>query len=152
MISKSIDAEIDKILDDIINDCVELKKLCTGYNLVHELNDLINKLKQSSLMLTSTEAVETSQLFIKSLEDLCNRFQVEDKAENLKRVKTKKKSKASELVEGYTKYRGELDFLDKLDDKDKDDGITNDSDDESDEDKPKESLASKFSRWWYSSS
>lgn len=148
MISKSIDAEIDKILDDIINDCVELKKLCTGYNLVHELNDLINKLKQSSLMLTSTEALETSQLFIKSLEDLCNRFQVEDKAENLKRVKTKKKSKASELVEGYTKYRGELDFLDKLDDKDKDDGTTNDSDDDSDDEKPKESLASRFSRWW----
>jgi hypothetical protein len=105
MISKSLDAEIEKILDEIVNDCVELKKLCTGYNLVHELHDLILKLEKNSQMLTSIEALETAEVFIQSLKDLCDRFQLEDKAENLKNVKNVKKYKSSELVEGYKTYR-----------------------------------------------
>lgn len=77
--SKAAESDILNLQKSIINECVELKKICKNYNLVDELQVFIAQLKQNARMLTSTEARTTADNFIAQMEELTNKFAELDK-------------------------------------------------------------------------
>lgn len=65
---------VNKIKEDILSECHRLKAICKNYNLVNELNSMIYQLKQESQTLSSTEARQTADTFIKAIEEICDQF------------------------------------------------------------------------------
>jgi len=72
IIRKGIESKIATINDSIKKDCSELKQICSGFNLVDELNDLIHQLQAESKSLTSVEARQTADDFINSIKTIAN--------------------------------------------------------------------------------
>ncbi len=68
MIARSI-AQLES---DIGAECQKLKKICSGFNLVDELSDLIDQLKMESKSLVSLEAKDSSNKFIRAISHICN--------------------------------------------------------------------------------
>lgn len=78
LIKKGLEDAIDKLKADIVNESINLKKICKGYNLVDELTGLIYQLEQGAKLLTSVEARKTADNFIKCIKDLCDSFATMD--------------------------------------------------------------------------
>ena len=74
LLQNSINKMIDDYMTEIDTECTELKNICSNFNIVDELNDLIYQLKQESKTLTSLPARELADTIIKSIEEICERF------------------------------------------------------------------------------
>lgn len=71
---KGIQLEIDNLNKTIMDDCIELKKICKNYNLNDELLGLIIQLKEKSQLITTVEARKTCDDFINTLTIIINKF------------------------------------------------------------------------------
>ncbi len=72
LLKHSIEHKIKTIQDNINTNCIELKKICKGFNLIDELNYLIHHLKQESHKLVSIETKQTAESFITNITQLVN--------------------------------------------------------------------------------
>jgi len=62
---KLVDQEIDRQKNELLQYCHEIKKICSGFNLVDELHILIEQLVLDSKSLTSLAAITTANNYIK---------------------------------------------------------------------------------------
>lgn len=69
---KSVEHQIDTLCDKLSRTCHELKKICSGFNFVNELNIMIYQLKRDASLLHSVEARRTADKFISTLEHICD--------------------------------------------------------------------------------
>eukprot|EP01118_Nematostelium_gracile_P012736 TRINITY_DN4697_c0_g1_i1.p1 TRINITY_DN4697_c0_g1~~TRINITY_DN4697_c0_g1_i1.p1 ORF type:complete len:627 (-),score=136.10 TRINITY_DN4697_c0_g1_i1:30-1706(-) len=67
-----IDRSIIQLEKDISIECQKLKKICSGFNLVEELANLVEQLKLDSKTLTSLDARSSSERFIRAISYICN--------------------------------------------------------------------------------
>lgn len=75
LIKKSIDKQINDLMEDIDKKCTELKQICNHFNIVDELKDLIYQLKQEAKLLTSLEARQLADETINHISDICRKFE-----------------------------------------------------------------------------
>ena len=74
LVKASISNEVETAKKDIADLCVDLKKICSNYNMVNELTDMIYQMKQEAESLTSVEARQTANDFIKTIEIMSDEF------------------------------------------------------------------------------
>ena len=74
LLKNSIDKQIQDYMNDIENKCRHLKSICSHFNIVDELNELIYQLRKEAQTLTSLEARQIADETIKNIEDMCKRF------------------------------------------------------------------------------
>ncbi|KYQ93281.1 hypothetical protein DLAC_05942 [Tieghemostelium lacteum] len=69
-----IDCSLKRMVEDTIDSCVELKKLCSGFNLVNELNITLKQLEMEALKHTSLDARKTADNIIRSITEMVNQL------------------------------------------------------------------------------
>lgn len=69
---KVINDAIEQLQKDIDKMCHDLKKICSNFNLVDELNQTIHRLEMEAKALTSIEARRTADDFIKAIKTIAN--------------------------------------------------------------------------------
>ncbi|KYQ93280.1 hypothetical protein DLAC_05939 [Tieghemostelium lacteum] len=69
-----IDSALKRMTEDIKNSCVELKKLCSGFNLVDELSITLEQLEMEAWKHTSLDARKTANDIIRSITEMVNQL------------------------------------------------------------------------------
>ncbi len=64
-------------LEEIKHKCVELRRICSGFNLAQELHALIDQLKAEATMLRNIEAKQQAEGFIRSLSEFCRQLEAD---------------------------------------------------------------------------
>lgn len=70
----ALDKEFDDIISKFKKDCEEVKSVCSGFNFVKELYDLIDCLEKKSLDLTSLEAKKKNVIFINNVKNIISKL------------------------------------------------------------------------------
>lgn len=63
---------IDQMAKEVLDSCKNLKKICSGFNLVDELYIVLQQLEMEARSLQSTEARQSAENFIRSIRQLCD--------------------------------------------------------------------------------
>ena len=61
-----------QIVSQLKSDCMELKKICRGFNLADEVSATINRMKQEAQELDNLQAQTAAKDMIKSMELIVN--------------------------------------------------------------------------------
>ncbi|KYQ93282.1 hypothetical protein DLAC_05944 [Tieghemostelium lacteum] len=69
-----IDGALNRMAEDTIDSCIQLKKLCSGFNLVNELNITLKQLEMEALKHTSLDARNTADNIIRSITEMVNQL------------------------------------------------------------------------------
>jgi hypothetical protein len=74
---KMLERALKQKLEEIKHKCVELRKICSGFNLAQELHALIDQLKAEATMLRNIEAKQQAEEFIRSLSEFCRQLEAD---------------------------------------------------------------------------
>ena len=77
---KMLENALKQKLDEIKQKCVELRRICSGFNLAQELHALIDQLKAEATMLRNIEAKQQAEEFIRSLSEFCRQLEADQNA------------------------------------------------------------------------
>ncbi|KAM9989967.1 hypothetical protein ACTFIY_006005 [Dictyostelium cf. discoideum] len=83
---KLANATLNKMTDDIVKSCKELKKICSGFNLVDELQITLNQMEMEAKNSTSFDARKSAEEMIRTIREICDKLNQEES------LKTKKKN------------------------------------------------------------
>ncbi|KAM9953507.1 hypothetical protein ACTFIR_008579 [Dictyostelium discoideum] len=83
---KLASATLNKMTDDIVKSCKELKKICSGFNLVDELQITLNQMEMEAKNSTSFDARKSADEMIRTIREICDKLNKEES------LKTKKKN------------------------------------------------------------
>ncbi|KAM9983076.1 hypothetical protein ACTFIZ_005683 [Dictyostelium cf. discoideum] len=83
---KLANATLNKMTDDIVKSCKELKKICSGFNLVDELQITLNQMEMEAKNSTSFDARKSADEMIRTIREICDKLNQEEA------LKTKKKN------------------------------------------------------------
>ncbi len=75
---QAVDRAISSMNTELVKCCRELKKLCSGFNLVDELHIVLQQLEAEARALNSTDARRTADTFIRSIRQLCDNLSQTD--------------------------------------------------------------------------
>jgi hypothetical protein len=75
---------------EIQKKCLELKKHCSGFNIVAELNIMIEQLETSKQNIKDLDALRQAKTFINSLKTFCNHLEADNKFSDTKNKKQMK--------------------------------------------------------------
>lgn len=74
VIKTALGIKINENINSIIKKSSEIKNICPHFNITSQIKDYIYMLEQDALSMTSIEARENCDQFVKCLKDLCNRL------------------------------------------------------------------------------
>ncbi len=72
---KLLEKALSQKNEEIKQLCIQLRALCSGFNIAQELHALIDQLEAESAMLKNIEAKQQANAFIRSLKDFCDRME-----------------------------------------------------------------------------
>ncbi|CAF3820606.1 unnamed protein product [Rotaria sp. Silwood1] len=76
--------------DEIKKKCLELKKHCSGFNIVAELNIMIKQLETSKQTIKDLDALRQAETFINSLKTFCNQLEKDTALTNTNQMRKMK--------------------------------------------------------------
>jgi hypothetical protein len=74
---KMLECALKQKLEEIKHKCIELRRICSGFNLAQELHALIDQLKAEATMLRNIEAKQQAEEFIRSLSEFCRQLETD---------------------------------------------------------------------------
>ncbi|KAF2073583.1 hypothetical protein CYY_005100 [Polysphondylium violaceum] len=85
---KITDAALNKMTQEIVDSCKKLKKLCSGFNLVDELNITLNQMEMEAKKHTSMDARKSADQMIRVIREIVDKLnseaELKSKKENVK--------------------------------------------------------------------